>query len=599
MRKFLFFIISILGFSGNLFATEFPFTDIGSSSEYYSSVKYLFDNRVISDDWSHLFRANEPMNRDAFVGLSVSVSCKKCITPSSEDIIKYQTSPFFDLEKNNPYFYCIAYASEKNIVQWYTLDTTGKTSCQDWKSYMSSPFCENNKTTRIEAVWMLLRQAHLWDDTKNTTFKKSIEISDVSSYWYGYAEKWIQAGIISLKNENKILPDENISRWEFAMMASKILSYNQCSVTDINNQMQSQILLVDADRKEIEKSTIPTWSNYQIIPQIEELSSNILGNNKDGWNYSWKLTDPATGETKTGSWENYPLWGLSCGQWIAELSVKDKSTGNTTSTSSSTFYIECKNPPNPIKNNLSVSIHANPLNAYIGKSIDFSSYVSENDGKMDYKWDFWDSTNSNVKWPVKHNYDSAGIYTVSLTVIDSNWNIAQSKIAVSISGDRDGDGDGIFDNDDLCPNVFGERENSGCPFIMITPYGTIIREKLWEKISNSGINSIKKDTDNDGILDDGDANGNNKDLCPNIAWPIENHGCPVVWILSDLWKNLCLADKAKTTGIIIGEPICTICPCDNRISILTPARSCDVLFPTILSLDQKTVFSRGPLYQVQ
>ncbi len=192
MRKSIISLLLIaLGilFSQEVFAREFPFTDVKPTDSYYGDVKFLFENGIISDDGSHLFRPNDPVSRDAFVGLSVSVSCKKCLTPTFEDVIKYQNSPFIDLTKTNPYFYCIAYANEKNITQGYTLDTSGKASCENGSSYASVPFCTENKTTRIEATAMLLRQANLWNDTLNSTVAKNITIPDVSNYWYGYAQK--------------------------------------------------------------------------------------------------------------------------------------------------------------------------------------------------------------------------------------------------------------------------------------------------------------------------------------------------------------------------------------------------------------------------
>jgi hypothetical protein len=134
------------------FARELPFTDVPESSPYYSAVKYLYDQTIITDDGSHKFRPSETMTRDTFVGLSVSVSCKKCITPSPSDVLYYQNSPFIDLSKANPYFYCIAYAAEKNIVQGYLPDQSGQSSCQSGQKYSSNPFCENNKTSRIEAA---------------------------------------------------------------------------------------------------------------------------------------------------------------------------------------------------------------------------------------------------------------------------------------------------------------------------------------------------------------------------------------------------------------------------------------------------------------
>jgi hypothetical protein len=48
---------------------------------------------------------------------------------------------------------------------------------------------------------MLLRQANLWNDELNTTItSKTIEINDVSSYWYGYARKSIELGILQIDN---------------------------------------------------------------------------------------------------------------------------------------------------------------------------------------------------------------------------------------------------------------------------------------------------------------------------------------------------------------------------------------------------------------
>lgn len=57
-------------------------------------------------------------------------------------------------------------------------------------------------------------------------------------------------------------------------------------------------------------------------------------------------------------------------------------------------------------------------------------------------------------------------------------------------GGVDTDGDGIFDDEDACPNTFGLEAFDGCP-----------------------------DTDGDGIKD-GD------DKCPNVAGPVEFNGCP-------------------------------------------------------------------------
>ena len=57
-------------------------------------------------------------------------------------------------------------------------------------------------------------------------------------------------------------------------------------------------------------------------------------------------------------------------------------------------------------------------------------------------------------------------------------------------GGTDSDNDGVFDDVDACPEVFGLIEYNGCP-----------------------------DSDNDGVID-------SKDACPNVAGPAANNGCP-------------------------------------------------------------------------
>jgi len=182
-----------------------PYTDVAPSAPYSSAVQELYDGRVIRDDGSHLFRPTELMARDFFVSLAVGIGCKECITPSVDDIIRYNISPFVDLSKVNPYYYCIAYAKEYNIAQGYIPDATGIATCEDTQKYTSSPFCAGNTITRIEAAAILLRRAHLWDDTLNAaSFDRSISIPDTTTYWYGYAKKAIEIEIITPRSDGRI-----------------------------------------------------------------------------------------------------------------------------------------------------------------------------------------------------------------------------------------------------------------------------------------------------------------------------------------------------------------------------------------------------------
>jgi type IX secretion system PorP/SprF family membrane protein len=83
----------------------------------------------------------------------------------------------------------------------------------------------------------------------------------------------------------------------------------------------------------------------------------------------------------------------------------------------------------------------------------------------------------------------------------------------------DSDGDGISDQDDLCPDVKGLKENKGCP----DSDGDGIFDDLDECKNVKGPKENKgcpwADSDNDGLTD-------NKDECPTISGPVENKGCP-------------------------------------------------------------------------
>lgn len=63
------------------------------------------------------FYPDSKMNRDVFVSIVVGVSCKNCLIPSFDDILKYYQRPFVDFEKTNESFYCVSYAKELGIIR--------------------------------------------------------------------------------------------------------------------------------------------------------------------------------------------------------------------------------------------------------------------------------------------------------------------------------------------------------------------------------------------------------------------------------------------------------------------------------------------------
>ncbi|SNR51336.1 OmpA family protein [Lutibacter flavus] len=111
-------------------------------------------------------------------------------------------------------------------------------------------------------------------------------------------------------------------------------------------------------------------------------------------------------------------------------------------------------------------------------------------------------------------------------------------------GGTDKDGDGIYDKDDACPDVFGLVEYNGCPDA--DNDGVIDSKDDCPNVA--GLESLNgcPDADGDGITDADDACPNDKgikankgcpdsdgdgvvdknDKCPSVAGPEANNGCP-------------------------------------------------------------------------
>jgi OOP family OmpA-OmpF porin len=111
-------------------------------------------------------------------------------------------------------------------------------------------------------------------------------------------------------------------------------------------------------------------------------------------------------------------------------------------------------------------------------------------------------------------------------------------------GGTDTDGDGIYDKDDACPEVFGLEEYNGCPDT--DGDGVIDSEDSCPDVAGLAELNGCPDADSDGITDgddscpnekgskanngcpdsDGDGVVDGKDKCPNVAGPVANNGCP-------------------------------------------------------------------------
>lgn len=133
-------------------------------------------------------------------------------------------------------------------------------------------------------------------------------------------------------------------------------------------------------------------------------------------------------------------------------------------------------------------------------------------------------------------------------VTDVNGVRAYAALNIEIYENSDIDADSILNENDLCPNVFGIKELSGCPRVV-------------EFTPSSGSSSS--------------------------------------FLSSDSIGSECLASSAFSKGAIFGAGSCSSCPCEYSLDFNSAVRRCDIVFPTILSPDKKTIYSRGSVYEIK
>lgn len=386
-----------------------PFTDVSVQDPYYQAVSDLFQAKIITDDGSGLFLPHAEMNRDFFVSLTTEIGCKNCTTPTFEDIIRFRTPPFVDIPHAHPYYYCIAYAKEDRITQGYLTNLSGTMTCEDGNTYTSSPFCASNTITRIEAAAMLLRRANLWNDTLNSQeFPRDEIIEDVTPYWYGYAKKAIQIGIIEKRSDNTIGSEEKIKRGEFAIMASRILEYTQCEPDTSHFKIASRIDIHDQNNTLTDRTIFRESEPFTLVPYTDTGS----------WTYSWKALH-ATGDTIHDRETIFSGSTLSVGQWGITMTVWDNDTPVSESQITLVIIPDTQDEDDS-HHDLSAALTGRPSVTRVNAPITFTPHVRGGSGTLRYQWDFGDGFRRLVPGIQVHRYNNPGIYKVTLTITEED-----------------------------------------------------------------------------------------------------------------------------------------------------------------------------------
>jgi outer membrane protein OmpA-like peptidoglycan-associated protein len=117
---------------------------------------------------------------------------------------------------------------------------------------------------------------------------------------------------------------------------------------------------------------------------------------------------------------------------------------------------------------------------------------------------------------------------------------------VEFNGCPDTDGDGIIDSEDACPNEAGPKSNKGCPIVDRDGDGVNDPDDACPDVAGPAANKgcPWPDRDGDGVFDKDDA-------CPDVPGTVANKGCPEVSVevikkLNDYSKTI-LFDTGKAT----------------------------------------------------
>ena len=569
------FIIFILLFSqfllwNNIFGAQVPvekvFTDIDKNYKYYNELQTLYDIWMIFPDENWKLNPKKLLNRDEFVGISMEVSCKRCISPNTDfSLLKEhsKTQTFYDVSRNNKYFYCIAESDKLWYVKWYS----SWFQCE-WKEKRENerPFCIDNKITLDEALAVILRnsgiftiednkkvikQIYDWKITKNL----SDDVSPKNNKWQVYTFYWYLQNALNFelkevyknweekiyklleKTNNKIYPYKHISKEEFIRIAYIALKSNSCTQDEeIDLATSIQVLNKKCEKwKKCDNKTFdPNEDTFDFTSSVLWICEKWI----EDKNYKWTFFNIDDWTEVIKEWkyvDDYKF--LTKWKWRVLLELKDNCWNKWKAYS--TIFIKDKDKDKDKDKWLNVQVEADPMIWNVELNVHFNWIVSWWDWNYTYEWYFKDGTRWSWKTP-NHTFKNPWTYVVTLIITDSDWNSWEATVVIKVldfdSCDIDADWDWIMDCDDILPKIPGDEENDWAPKFNI----------------------------------------------PN---------------LDNISLNECL--QKWYSSFIIWNSICNSCPCSAKLDFFATIRKCDLVFPAITSIDSKNIFSRWNPYKIQ
>jgi PKD repeat protein len=142
------------------------------------------------------------------------------------------------------------------------------------------------------------------------------------------------------------------------------------------------------------------------------------------YNFTWAFGDGAIG-TGVSPYHTY----ATAGSYNVLLTTKDSSPSQQTATSQQTITVTSPPPPPP---GVTASFTTSLSSPVVGQTISFTGSASGGTSPYNYAWNFGDSSTGSGS-SVSHAYQTAGVFTVVLTVTDAGGNVASATNTLTVA----------------------------------------------------------------------------------------------------------------------------------------------------------------------